>query len=590
MLARAAVRSLRTQIRPRPLRTISPSYNLRAYSKPGKLGGPKDSQSPTLSPPVNKSAPSAQEIWGSAQTATDGSSVERPQDQSGESSQGKTQGSLSADKAKTAPHSEDPTLQDEFQTLQKSDANTAPQSTSPSAIDPAEAQKQQERQPLPDLTQGIPSTLDAELGDRDAASKPASLNVTEDPSETAPGGGAGGELPKTAYISSLERRRNRLANWMYAILSGSAFVGTVYMGRNWETEEEELKHPDAPSGWGFGLFYNRANARLADTMNYFNEPTFPKLLPNVDPAWERPYTLVLSLEDLLVHSEWTREHGWRMAKRPGVDYFLRYLSQYYELVIFTSLPSMTGDSIIRKLDPYRIIMWPLYREATRYKGENTSRYVPTYRLLLRMLRQDQDLSYLNRDLRKVILLDTSHAHAQAQPENAIILPKWTGAPQDKELVSYIPFLEYVAAMGFDDIRDVLKSFQGKPIPAEFARRESIAREKFQKQLAEERAKRPKRSGVGFLGSALGLGKPAGGGMDGVEASLSEGFEQGKTLMDQVRERGQKQYEIMEKEIRENGQKWLEEMAAEEKKFQEEAMKNMKGGLLGMFSGMGGSKA
>ena len=30
--------------------------------------------------------------------------------------------------------------------------------------------------------------------------------------------------------------------------------------------------------------------------------------------------------------------------------------------------SMTGDPIFRKLDPYRIIMWPLYREATRYKG------------------------------------------------------------------------------------------------------------------------------------------------------------------------------------------------------------------------------
>ncbi len=145
-------------------------------------------------------------------------------------------------------------------------------------------------------------------------------------------------------------------------------------------------------------------------------------------------------------------------------------------------------------------------------------------------------------------------------------------------------------MGFDDTRDVLKSFEGKLIPAEFARRESIAREKFQKQLAEERAKRPKRSGVGFLGSALGLGKPAGGGIDGTEASLSEGFEQGKTLMDQVRERGQKQYEMLEKQIRENGQKWLDEMAAEEKKFQEEAMKNMKGGLLGMFSGVGGNKA
>ena len=151
----------------------------------------------------------------------------------------------------------------------------------------------------------------------------------------------------------------------------------------------------------------------------------------------------------------------------------------------------------------------------------------------------------------------------------------------------IPFLEYVAAMGFEDTRSVLKSFEGKHIPTEYARRESVAREKFQKQLADERAKRPKRSGVSLLGSALGLGKSPG--MDGMEPSFSEGFEQGKTLMDQVRERGQKQYEMLEKEIRENGHKWLEEMAAEEKKFQEEQMKNMKGGgVLAMFSGGGGA--
>lgn len=259
-------------------------------------------------------------------------------------------------------------LQDEFQTSPSSDANTTPQSTSPSAIDPAQAAKQEQNQPLPDLTKGIPSTLDAELAEASAGSKSSSLDVREDSAEATPGGGRGRELPKTAYISSADRKQERLANYMYAFLFGSVIVGCIYLGRNWENENEEKKHPNAPSGWGFGLFYNRANARMTDTKDYFTEPTFPKLLPNVEPAMERPYTLVLSLEDLLVHSEWTREHGWRTAKRPGVDYFLRYLSQYYELVIFTSLPSMTGDPIIRKLDPYRIVMWPLFREATRYQG------------------------------------------------------------------------------------------------------------------------------------------------------------------------------------------------------------------------------
>ena len=250
------------------------------------------------------------------------------------------------------------------------DGNIAAEFTIPSATDLPEAHRQamdqqQSTGPLPDLTQGIPSTLDAELARSSAKSDPESLNITENPSESGEKGG--GDLPKSAYISSFERRRNRFANYFYAFTLFAAVSGTVVLGRNWETAEEEQSHKDAPNGWGLGLFYNRASARLADMLDYYNEPAFPKLLPNSDPAWQRPYTLVLSLEDLLVHSEWDREHGWRMAKRPGVDYFLRYLSQYYELVVFTSVPSMIGQPIITKLDPYHIIMWPLFREATRYK-------------------------------------------------------------------------------------------------------------------------------------------------------------------------------------------------------------------------------
>ena len=227
-----------------------------------------------------------------------------------------------------------------------------------------EAEERAPTQPLPDLTQGIPSTLDAELEDKSGKADVRSLNITEDPDV----GEEKGELPKTAYVSSLERKQRRLARILYAFLLANALGATIWLGRNWEDDEQEKKHPSAPSGWGFALFYDRAKARLAETLDYYNEPAFPKLLPSPDPTWARPYTLVVSLDDLLVHGEWSREHGWRMAKRPGVDYFLRYLSSYYELVVWTSQPSMLATNIIQKLDPFRIIMWPLFREATRYQN------------------------------------------------------------------------------------------------------------------------------------------------------------------------------------------------------------------------------
>ncbi|PVH77300.1 NIF-domain-containing protein [Cadophora sp. DSE1049] len=456
--------------------------------------------------------------------------------------------------------------QTEFETGASSSENTAPQASSKSAIDPAEAQNPS--QPLPDLTRGIPSTLEYETTGSTSKS-PLKLNFTEAEEPEAPGGGGRGrgELPASAYVSSSEKKRLRFANYMYAMFAVLSVTGTVFLGRNWETEEEEKAHPDAPSGWAVGLMWNRAKARLGDQLNYYNEPAFRKLLPDPDPIFERPYTLVLSMEDLLIHSEWTREHGWRMAKRPGVDYFLRYLSQYYELVIFTSQPWAMAEPIIRKLDPYHIVTWPLFREATRYEN---GEYI-------------KDLEYLNRDLSKVIILDTKASHVQKQPENAIVLKPWEGNVQDKELVSLIPFLEYIHTMAYSDVRKAISSFDGQHIPTEFARREAIARKKFQEQVEEEKKKRPKHSGMGFLGNALGI-KHQSMMMDPADQTPAEAFAQGKMLQDQARERGQRNYEALEKEIRENGEKWLKEEAALEERAKEEATKAMKSGFSGWFGG------
>lgn len=224
--------------------------------------------------------------------------------------------------------------------------------------------EQSPQKPLPDLTQGIPSTLAAEL---EARQRKGPLNITEDHTRTEDYSEGGGDIPKGGYETSLDRRKARMANIMYAVMLAAGIAGMGYLGRNWETEEEERAHTETPSGWSPALWWGRLKARTGDLTSYYKDPAFPKLLPDEDPTMRQPYTLVLSLEDLLVHSEWSREHGWRVAKRPGVDYFLRYLNQYYELVLFTSVPSMMADQVLRKLDPYRIIRWPLFREATRYK-------------------------------------------------------------------------------------------------------------------------------------------------------------------------------------------------------------------------------
>jgi import inner membrane translocase subunit TIM50 len=437
----------------------------------------------------------------------------------------------------------------------------------------------QSQKPLPDLRFGLPSTFDIEFGkkkEQGESEGKEQFDVSSLPESAREKGER--EYDASAYETSTDRRRNAMASYGFMAALVVALGGGLYLARPFAAEGSGPDGPPAgfdtskARSWGPGSMYARVRARMGSQVGYYTEPVFTKLLPDVPPGQGPPYTLVLSLEDLMVHTTWDTKNGYRLAKRPGLDYFIRYLSQYYELVLFTTAPRYMADSVMAKLDPYHFIMWPLGREATRYEN---GEYI-------------KDLEYLNRPLSKTIIVDTHAPHVKNQPENAIILPKWKGAgdsTKDADLVSLIPFLEYLATMGTEDVRTVLKSFEGTNIPEEFARREALAREKFNAQLAAQRSRKPKFS-VGSLAGSLGVSsKGMGGGMTlGDGQSVAEGLAQGKMLSDQIREQGQKAYEALEKRIRENGEQWLKEEKEEQQRLMDQSMKEMKQGALGWFGG------
>ncbi|GBE80843.1 Mitochondrial import inner membrane translocase subunit TIM50 [Sparassis crispa] len=262
-------------------------------------------------------------------------------------------------------------------------------------------------------------------------------------------------------LSSIERRRRFMARGAMLVAVIGAGVETWYMGRDWEADElkaKKLRIEDAPSTrWG------RTKERFTSMFDFFTEPLWPELLPPPLPGqMQKPYTLLVSVDDLLVTSTWDRQHGWRTAKRPGVDYFLAYLSQFYEIVIFTTQYHYTATPIIEKLDPYQFyISYRLFRDATRsINGQPI-----------------KDLTYLNRDLSKVILLDAHPEHISAQPENAVVIPKWTGEVRDKGLIAMIPFLESIAIYKPQDVRPILEAYHGQDIPIEYAKKEAEATRK-----------------------------------------------------------------------------------------------------------------
>ena len=70
-------------------------------------------------------------------------------------------------------------------------------------------------------------------------------------------------------------------------------------------------------------------------------------------------------------------------------------------------------------------MYRLYRDATRYVDGH---YI-------------KDLSHLNRDLSKVIIMDSNPQSFSMQPENGVALAPWKGRDNDQSILQYIPFLE-----------------------------------------------------------------------------------------------------------------------------------------------------
>ncbi|KAG8716124.1 mitochondrial inner membrane protein required for protein import [Ceratobasidium sp. 395] len=356
-------------------------------------------------------------------------------------------------------------------------------------------------------------------------------------------------------LSTIEKKRRAFARWTIAFGLGGLLAGAVYMGREWESEEE--KH--AVGGGEELSTFGRSKARITDAFNYFNKPAWTELLPPpLPPPHQRPLTLLISLDDLLITSAWDRQHGWRTAKRPGVDYFLGYLSQFYEIVLFTSQAAYTAIPIVEKLDPFgAFIMYKLFREATRTTKDGLVK----------------DLSYLNRDLSKVVAIDTNPERYSLQPENAVIVPRWRADGSGGEaggLVGLIPFLESIAIHNPADVRPILKAYQGKDIPTAYAAVEAEQKRK----VVEDWEKNRKRSGGGnmAIGGLFGFGG----------ATKSQPTDQPPlTFLEQRRKEYQKLYQEDQAYWAANSEKFKKMMEED----REKQMKEMAGGSLLGFMGM-----
>ncbi|CDR88059.1 related to TIM50-mitochondrial inner membrane import translocase subunit [Sporisorium scitamineum] len=437
---------------------------------------------------------------------------------------------------KSNPSSSSPAAQSDAASTSESSANDA----SSTPAQPAE----------PELNPRKGSSL----FDIDTSASPlASQLIEAEESASASGGASGkgstGAKAKTGArsMSSIEKRRQNTVRILTGFVLVGAGLSAYNLGRPWDNEIEANRFADSPDA---NSFLGRIKLRVGAMYGDFNKPVFDQLLPDPLPfPYSRPFTMVIDLDDLLVHSEWSREHGWRTAKRPGLDYFLGYLSQFYEIVLFTTQPFFTAGPIIEKLDPdRRFIAYTLFRESCRTVDGKLVK----------------DLSHLNRDLSKVVVVDTNPDSFHLHPENGILIKPWKGDKADRELVGLVPFFEAIGIYNIDDVRTTIKAYENTHIPTEHARRTTAIRER---ELAENRARAER---MGKFGSVFG----------GVSRSPNAGLPADKTIYDLERERYVQAYLEDQKYWAENGEA-LRKQAKEE---QERQIREMKLNTWGFFTG------
>ncbi|KAF8313063.1 NLI interacting factor [Clavulina sp. PMI_390] len=126
-------------------------------------------------------------------------------------------------------------------------------------------------------------------------------------------------------------------------------------------------------------------------------------------------------------------------KRPFVDYFLRKVSSWYTLVVFTASMQEYADPVIDWLDGGRgILSRRLFRESCTQLPNGS---------------YAKDLSQIEADLSRVCLLDNSPASYSLDQANGIPIEGWYSDPSDEALLDLLPVLDSLRFTS--DVRRVL---------------------------------------------------------------------------------------------------------------------------------------
>ena len=148
--------------------------------------------------------------------------------------------------------------------------------------------------------------------------------------------------------------------------------------------------------------------------------------------WKPDYTIPVDIEG--------RVSNIYVMKRPGAEYFLQQMAQYFEVVIFTASLSKYADPLMNMMDPNGYSTARLFREHCAFvNGVFT-----------------KDMSQIGRNMKDAIIIDNSPTSYMLQPECGLPIVSWYDDPHDRALFDYIPML--IEMSKINDMRDAILGF------------------------------------------------------------------------------------------------------------------------------------
>ena len=179
--------------------------------------------------------------------------------------------------------------------------------------------------------------------------------------------------------------------------------------------------------------------------NSIFSPISPPYLKNQN---TKKYTLVLDLDETLVNFKIKKGREGYVRLRPFLFGFLEEVSQYYELIIFTSATEAYANSVIEAIQhDKKYFDYIFYRQHTIIVGNDFVK----------------DLTRIGRPLNSTIIIDNMPQNFRFQKENGIsIKPFWGQDSNDKTLYDLMPILLDIAKSG-GDVRISLNKYKDEII-------------------------------------------------------------------------------------------------------------------------------